>query len=367
MHFFLALCVFLVESSDLLINTHHIRPLRIDKHKGNFSVTAINIPKNAFLVASYSRFTDLRIDSYEWVRNYKYYSIENYMNNTPTLYLSPSTYSKKLSITICSFTELIPSNASILITYNSSAPSQSHCKPPFKNPSCLINPQKLTAGFSKTYSIQKFSNMFFYSNPPLSSNQTLEIKVLSGNLHSFFKYNSNESLSNLASFLNTENDSESLSKSISFPAPPESLTDTWVSLSVFCFDTSPCNFTLNYKGSKSSSDDSKIYQILTIVLVVTGCVVFTGLWCLWIGYRRKKNKERENGPGGMVDKFFPLWTVNDENRQKECSICFEDYEHNTLARKSVCGHIYHADCIQQWLLIKPCCPLCRSLADDQRV
>ena len=187
MHFLFTLCFLLVESSDIIIFTHHIKPIRIDKSKGNFSVSALNAPKSAFLVASYSRFSDLRIEFNEWVRNYKYYSIENYMNNTPTLYLSPSTYFSKLSITICSFTEFIPSNASILLSYNSSAPPQSNCKSPYKGSYCNINTQKISSEFSKTYSIHKFSNKFFYSNP-LSPNQTLEIKVLSGNLRSFIKY-----------------------------------------------------------------------------------------------------------------------------------------------------------------------------------
>ena len=363
MYVLLALCFLLAKSSDVLIYKHHVEPISIDKSKGNFSVTAINVPKSSFLIASYSNFTDIRIENNEWVRNYKYYSIENYMKYSPSLYISPSTYLKWLSFTICSFTEAIPRNASIVLTYNFPVPQHSDCESSKKNFDCPINAKKVSSKLSKTYSIREFSNKFFYSSP-VPSKQNLEIKVLSGNLHSFFKYSSNESLNHLASFLNPVNDLDSSSKSVSFSPNSESNTDNYISLSVFCFDRNPCNFTIKLKKSGSGSNSSNKYKLITVVIVVTTCVVFVGLWCILIGCRRIKN-EGQTESLEMIDKMFPLWTVDNENRQKECSVCFEDYEYNKLARKSACGHIYHADCIQQLILKFPYCPLCRSSISNQ--
>ena len=40
----------------------------------------------------------------------------------------------------------------------------------------------------------------------------------------------------------------------------------------------------------------------------------------------------------------------------QCSICLEDNPDYTL---SMCGHKFHRECIEEWLSIKPECPLCR--------
>lgn len=45
----------------------------------------------------------------------------------------------------------------------------------------------------------------------------------------------------------------------------------------------------------------------------------------------------------------------------ECSICLGATEGaNTLALK--CGHVFHDECIIEWLSREPVCPLCRSHA-----
>lgn len=45
----------------------------------------------------------------------------------------------------------------------------------------------------------------------------------------------------------------------------------------------------------------------------------------------------------------------------KCSICLEDYDHE--GKENIvfmpCSHIYHKDCIIEWLLKSRYCPLCR--------
>ncbi|XP_027355288.1 putative RING-H2 finger protein ATL19 [Abrus precatorius] len=44
----------------------------------------------------------------------------------------------------------------------------------------------------------------------------------------------------------------------------------------------------------------------------------------------------------------------------ECAICFEDFkEGEECLVFSVCGHIFHCDCIHRWVEKKPNCPICR--------
>ncbi|CAK9877193.1 unnamed protein product [Sphagnum jensenii] len=49
----------------------------------------------------------------------------------------------------------------------------------------------------------------------------------------------------------------------------------------------------------------------------------------------------------------------------KCSICQEEYEDGDKLGKIECGHSYHALCIQQWLVQKNQCPICKATAFAQ--
>lgn len=46
----------------------------------------------------------------------------------------------------------------------------------------------------------------------------------------------------------------------------------------------------------------------------------------------------------------------------KCSICQEEYEEGDELGKIECGHGYHSQCIQQWLVQKNQCPICKAAA-----
>ena len=43
----------------------------------------------------------------------------------------------------------------------------------------------------------------------------------------------------------------------------------------------------------------------------------------------------------------------------ECTICLEKYEIGDTVCKLPCNHIFHKDCLQDWLHKQMNCPLCR--------
>lgn len=48
-----------------------------------------------------------------------------------------------------------------------------------------------------------------------------------------------------------------------------------------------------------------------------------------------------------------------------CSICMADtYENNENVRLLSCNHHYHASCVDEWLKLKKCCPLCSKDIDQ---
>jgi hypothetical protein len=44
----------------------------------------------------------------------------------------------------------------------------------------------------------------------------------------------------------------------------------------------------------------------------------------------------------------------------DCSICLELIDIEQRYTKLQCNHVYHRDCIQNWLIIRASCPLCRD-------
>lgn len=71
---------------------------------------------------------------------------------------------------------------------------------------------------------------------------------------------------------------------------------------------------------------------------------------------------------GRIDKRVRSWRLNkhlkehliNSDSQEECSICLESYQERDKIVQLTCNHIFHKDCIREWLQIKQNnCPLCR--------
>jgi len=55
-----------------------------------------------------------------------------------------------------------------------------------------------------------------------------------------------------------------------------------------------------------------------------------------------------------------LINVNNlEEENKECAICLEVFQKGNKIISLPCAHIYHNNCIKEWLLKKNFCPICK--------
>ena len=63
-------------------------------------------------------------------------------------------------------------------------------------------------------------------------------------------------------------------------------------------------------------------------------------------------------------KFNPEELSPDQN--KECIICFVDYEAGDKTVTLPCnnGHMFHQECIERWLKSNNTCPLCKEPVTD---
>ena len=59
---------------------------------------------------------------------------------------------------------------------------------------------------------------------------------------------------------------------------------------------------------------------------------------------------------------IPLVEVDKSHvyRELECVICITNYELNDKVRKIHCGHMFHEECLRDWLKEHHTCPLCRA-------
>ena len=60
-----------------------------------------------------------------------------------------------------------------------------------------------------------------------------------------------------------------------------------------------------------------------------------------------------------MNRVAPVWDAAD-NSLRTCSICFEDLEPGEYVRQLRCVHLFHQECIDQWLSHKNACPNCNE-------
>ncbi|XP_042027274.1 putative RING-H2 finger protein ATL21A [Salvia splendens] len=65
-----------------------------------------------------------------------------------------------------------------------------------------------------------------------------------------------------------------------------------------------------------------------------------------------------------VESFSQVMVLDEGNQDTAlmcCSICLEEYHGKDRVRSlGQCGHLFHAECIDQWLLKSNSCPICRT-------
>lgn len=76
------------------------------------------------------------------------------------------------------------------------------------------------------------------------------------------------------------------------------------------------------------------------------------------------DRSRNPDPAGLVVFRFK-GRGHDSRHPSECAICYEAFREleevkaMPCASDSACPSVYHADCIEKWLIKDPSCPLCR--------
>ncbi|CAL1400219.1 unnamed protein product [Linum trigynum] len=156
-----------------------------------------------------------------------------------------------------------------------------------------------------------------------------------------------------------------------------------------------------FGGHASPADAPKLYK-LCIVFLTFSCIGYampfilcaTICCCLpciisLLGYREELSQTRgattecinslpkykfklKNGGGGFRDRdgcetgeggVLAAGTEKERMISGEdavCCICLNVYDDNEELRELPCGHVFHVECVDKWLKINACCPLCKN-------
>lgn len=60
-----------------------------------------------------------------------------------------------------------------------------------------------------------------------------------------------------------------------------------------------------------------------------------------------------------LEAYSRLFCVLTLHSIQECIICFEDHSIGDIACKLPCGHLFHPECLKDWLEKQASCPICR--------
>ncbi|CAD8197559.1 unnamed protein product [Paramecium octaurelia] len=88
----------------------------------------------------------------------------------------------------------------------------------------------------------------------------------------------------------------------------------------------------------------------------------------------KKRKSKSNLNLNLLDQYMPKLLYSqilefpecqELEVQEACSVCLLEYQKNAICRLTPCHHIFHSDCLYQWVMKHENCPLCRTALDQK--
>ena len=124
----------------------------------------------------------------------------------------------------------------------------------------------------------------------------------------------------------------------------------------------------NYRNYTTNEDENNRNETLFIFILI-----FIFLGRLWWEYQWRTWQENNHTvPNNLNQRLLNSPTYdpddiekkdlkynNEIHNNRECTICLEEYKENDDLYQLQCGHYYHKECIDDWLLKNQTCPLCR--------
>nr|GMC94067.1 RING-H2 finger protein ATL70-like [Ipomoea batatas] len=103
--------------------------------------------------------------------------------------------------------------------------------------------------------------------------------------------------------------------------------------------------------------------VLTLTVIVYFCYIFVGVWPGNTSRRKRRLGIDEATLEGFQKLLYSQQNEGDStiSSSSGCCICLAEYKDADILRLLPdCGHLFHVNCVDHWLRLRPTCPLCRN-------
>lgn len=129
----------------------------------------------------------------------------------------------------------------------------------------------------------------------------------------------------------------------------------WVITSETCAETAPALY-----------NSAKVLVFLQLsVYILLAFVMASLMWMIWAV--RHGQIQSNAAPDGFVNSLeviqFDPALFDDDTNPKDCPICYDAFDHeggDKAIVKTPCNHVYHRQCLGNWLRSQRTCPVCRT-------
>jgi hypothetical protein len=125
--------------------------------------------------------------------------------------------------------------------------------------------------------------------------------------------------------------------------------------------------------------------IVSVVLLFVGIAVLVIIHVCIIGRAFRRGNHQIQGNNNMVQRgsngtkrmstvdlerlpCFDYKAAEKGSSSVDCAVCLDNFKMGDKCRLLPnCGHSFHVQCIDSWLLQTPICPICRTIANPPKI
>ncbi|CAD8131625.1 unnamed protein product [Paramecium octaurelia] len=119
--------------------------------------------------------------------------------------------------------------------------------------------------------------------------------------------------------------------------------------------------------SEYNTEQPSSLIVIIVLTTILSLMIISSLVCYIL---KKKSSVKEQTKVNQIEYFMPVQqflSVTDRKSsckdEKFCSICLEQFKPDSNVRITYCEHIFHVNCLQNWMRKSRVCPLCRASLD----
>lgn len=77
-------------------------------------------------------------------------------------------------------------------------------------------------------------------------------------------------------------------------------------------------------------------------------------------FKEENNRDENNKIKNKIQIIPQIYYKRNQYENTSCSICIDEFKDNELLKQLKCGHIFHQECLSQWLINMDICPYCNK-------